>query len=239
MNKIISLLATVGFAATTSFAQPVLKVGPEVGGTFMTMSQKYDGTDRETNFQPGFRFGGTLDVAFNNRFSLQTGAFLSLNNGTESNYQNNYSTGGGVPASITDRRRYHITYLQVPVYALFKTGDEYSSHFFIGAGPYLGIALGGRYQQDFTNTLNGQNIVKRYDYPINIGSTEKDEIKRIDFGLQATAGFETTFGLFFRVYYGYGLLNISPIADANNIYHQSGGGISIGYFFKTNNKPRY
>lgn len=239
MNKIISAIAILGIAATSANAQPVLKVGPEVGGTFVTMSQKYDGSTRETNYQPGFRIGGVLDIGFNNRFSLQPGIFLSTNNGTESNYTYNFPSGSGVPSSITDRRRYHITYLQVPVYALFKTGDEYTPRFFVGGGPYLGVALGGRYQQDFTNTLNGQKIIKRNDHPINMGGTESDDIGRMDFGLQATAGFETTFGLYFRLFYGYGLLNTAPVTNSDNVYHQSGGGLSVGFFFNTSNRPRY
>lgn len=239
MKKIISALAIFGLSAATVSAQPVLKVGPEVGGTFMTMSQKYDGETRSTQFQPGLRVSGVLDIGFSDAFSLQPGIFLTTNNGTESNYTKHYYTGGQVPASITDRRRYHISYLQIPVYALYKTGDEYSSHFFVGGGPYLGIAVGGRYQQDFTNTLNGQNIVKRYDYPINIGYDESDEIGRYDFGLQATAGFETTFGLYFRVFYSYGLVNTAPLGGSDNNYHQSGGGLTVGFFFKTNNNPRY
>lgn len=239
MNKFISLLAIAGFSASALFAQTTVKIAPEIGGSFVTMSQKYAGSDYETDYQPAFRIGGVVDLGFINHFSLQPGAFMTFNNGTESNFQLNYSTGGGVPASTTDDRIYHITYLQIPVYALYKTGDEFSPHFFAGAGPYLNIALGGRFQQNFTNTLNGQSIVKRFDFPMDIGSEQSDQIRRLDFGFQATAGFETTFGLYFRVFYGFGLLNTSPIANSDNIIHQSGGGLSIGYFFKVNNQEKY
>lgn len=233
MNKVISLFAMACVFATSSFAQTEYKIAPEVGGTFVNMTQKYDNVDYETNPQAGFRIGGVFDFGFKH-FSVQPGLFLTFNNGTESNYTNNYATGGGVPTSYTDDRWYHITYLQIPVYALYKSGDEFSSRFFAGAGPFLNIGLGGHFQRNFTNTLNGQQIVKRFDYPINLGSQEDDDVRRLGFGFQATVGYETVFGLYFRAAYGYDLLNASPIHNSANIFHQSGGSLSIGYFFKLN-----
>lgn len=235
MKKIICTLSALGLIAITVSAQPVIKIGPEIGGTFGTMSVKYDNETYETQYQPGIRVGAVLDFGFSNHFSLQPGVFYTTNNGTESNFSKNYFEGGQVPASLKDRRRYHINYFQVPVYALYKTGDDLSSRFFIGGGPYLNIAVGGTFQRDYTNTLNGQNIVMRRDYPIGIGNDRTDEIRRLDFGLQATTGFETKSGLYFRLFYGYGILNGAPgDFGLGNEYHQSRGGITIGYLFKLN-----
>lgn len=238
MNKILSTLILLGISAA-SFAQPVLKIGAEVGGTFGTMSQKLYGETREIQFQAGFKLGGVLDVGFNDHFSLQPGLFLTTNSGSESNYDKYFSTGAGLPTSDHDYRRYHVTYLQLPVYALYKTADEYSDRFFAGLGPYLGVAVGGRFEQEYTNTLNGVEIPKRYDKAIAIGYDRKDEIGRYDFGLQATVGYETLFGLYFRAFYGYGLLNVAPNPDSENAFHNSVGGITVGFFFKPGSNKGY
>jgi hypothetical protein len=62
---------------------------------------------------------------------------------------------------------------------------------------------------------------------------------RYDLGLQATAGYETLFGLYFRVFYGYGLLNVAPNPDSENAFHNSVGGITIGFLFKPGSNRGY
>jgi hypothetical protein len=235
MKKFISMISLLGLSAA-AMAQTI-KIAPEVGGVYQTMSQKLIGSTRETQSQFGLRVGGVLDIGFNKHFSLQPGLFFVTNSGSESNYTYNYATGAGLPTSDQDRRRYHITYLKVPVYALYKSGKEYyDPHFFIGLGPYFAVALGGRFQQEYTNTLNGEDITKRYDYPMPFGNEPKDKMRLFDFGLQATAGYETSFGLYFRAFYGFGLLNVAPDGNADNNFHLQGGGISVGYFFDLSHK---
>jgi hypothetical protein len=238
MSKILSTLVFLGISAT-AFAQPVLKIGGEVGGTFGTMSQKFYGETRETQFQAGFKIGAVLDIGFNDHFSLQPGLFLTTNGGSESNHDKYFSTGAGLPTSDHDNRRYHVTWLQLPVYALYKTGDEYSDRFFAGFGPYIGMAIGGKFEQEYTNTLNGQDITKRPNSNLRIGYEPKDQMGRYDLGLQATAGYETLFGLYFRVFYGYGLLNVAPNPDSENAFHNSVGGITIGFLFKPGSNRGY
>jgi len=235
MKKILNLLLLIGLG-TTTMAQTV-KIAPEIGGAYQTMSQKLYGAVRTTQFQLGLRLGGIVDIGFNKHFSLQPGLLLVTNSGTESNYRRDFATGAGLPTSDQDRRRYHITYLKVPVYFLYKTGKEYyDPHFFFGGGPYFAFALGGRFQQEYTNTLNGADITKRYDYAMPVGNGPKDKIRPFDLGLQATAGYETTFRLYFRAFYGIGLLNVAPNGNSANNFHQQGGGLAVGYFFDMSHK---
>jgi hypothetical protein len=90
MKKILSIFTLLGIGAMTH-AQDI-KVGPELGANYVTMSQKLNGDSRETNYQVGFKVGGVADFQFNEYFSVQPGLFLSLNNGTESYYERFYKT---------------------------------------------------------------------------------------------------------------------------------------------------
>ncbi|WP_157976853.1 porin family protein [Taibaiella helva] len=231
MKKILSIVTLLGIG-TAAFAQSI-KVGPEAGVTLTTMSQKLKGISGETNYQLGFRIGGTADFQINEYFSIQPGAFLSLNNGTESYFERNYKTDAGTPAGERDRRNYGISYIQVPVYALYKTGKEYDDpHFFVGIGPSFNFAVGGWFKQDFDRVLNGVPTTSRYDHSAYVGNDrKKDQIRFFDLSANATVGYELPFGLYFRAYYGIGLLNVAPGGDSDNCFRNSGGGISVGFFF--------
>jgi hypothetical protein len=240
MKKLSSLIALTTLSAM-GFAQYPLKLGPEIGATYNTLNQKINGTKRETNYQFGFRFGGVVDYSFTDNLFLQPGLSLSVNNGTESYGERYYYSGSGLPSSEHDRRIYNITYLQAPVYFLYKTGKEYDDHkFFVGAGPSFNFAVGGRYRQEFTDYLNGKPRIARYDYSLPIGNNSKDDrIRLFDLSANLTAGYEAPFGLFFRLYYGFGLFNVAPGGGSTNVFRNSGGGISIGYLFNTSSKQHW
>ncbi|RYZ34881.1 MAG: PorT family protein, partial [Sphingobacteriales bacterium] len=218
-----------------------IKIGPEVGANYVTMSQKLNGATRETNYQVGFKVGAVADFAFSDNFSIQPGLFLSLNNGTESYYEVFYRTGAGVPASDKDRRNYNATQLQLPVYAMYKTGKEFDDpHVFFGIGPSFNLGIGGQYEQEFITTQNGVDRPQRYDFSLPYGNDRiKDRMRRFDIAANVTVGYETPFGLYFRAFYGLGLLNVAPSANSDNSMRHSGGGLSVGFLFKTDNSPRW
>lgn len=239
MKRFLSVIALLGLGSAT-MAQDI-KVGPEIGATFNTMSQTISGVDYSTNYQLGFKIGGVVDYQFTEAFSIQPGLFLSINNGTESHNENFYKTGSGVPSSETDRRNYNITYLQLPVYALFKTGKEFDDpHFFIGVGPSFNMGIGGRYKREYIYTTNGIPRPTRYDDALDYGNNRlNDNLRRFDVSANATLGYELPVGLFFRAYYGVGLLNVAPGASYDNNFRNSGGGISVGFLFNATHNPRY
>jgi len=240
MKKILSIIGLLGLGSA-AMAQDI-KIGPEVGAALTTMSQNVNGTDYSTNYQLGFRAGGTIDIQFNQSFSLQSGVYVSTNNGTESNYTRYYKTGAGIPSSETDRRKYGITYLSLPVYALFKTGTEYydDPHFFVGIGPSFNVGVGGGFKREYTYTTNGIGIPTTYNNDVSYGNDRvNNDLRRFDMSANVTVGYEMPVGVFFRAYYGVGLLNLAPGGGADNAFRNSGGGISIGYFFNVTNRPRY
>lgn len=239
MRKFLSLSTLL--ACSIALKAQDIKIGPEAGGIYTTMSQKLNGESRETNYQLGFRFGAVGDIEVAEQFAVQSGLFLSVNNGTESYYERYYSTGGRLPASEHDRRNYNITYLQLPVYALYKTGKEFDDpHFFFGIGPVFNYAIGGRFKQEYNTTLNGVDRLNRYDYSLPLGNNRAlDRLRRFDLSANVTIGYEAPSGLFFRAHYGIGLFNVAPGGDSDNRFRNSGGGLSIGFLFKTSNKPHW
>lgn len=239
MKTTIRTLALLLLGAP-AFAQNI-KIGPELGGIYTTMSQKIDGESRETNFQFGARAGVAADFQICDNFSIQSGLFLSFNNGTESNYMKSYRLGSGQPASERDERNYSITYLQMPIYAVYKTGVEFDDpHFFFGIGPSINYAVGGRYKEVSTHTLNGQSLPNRYDYALPLGyDAHTDKLRPFDIGANATVGYEAPSGWFVRAHYSLGLLNIAPGGNADNVSRTMGGGLSVGFLFKAVNKPRW
>src|SRR5690606_10576384 len=107
-------------------------------------------------------------------------------------------------------------------------------HFFFGIGPSFNYAISGNFKQEYTNTLNGKSLVKRYDYTLPIGYDKvNDKLRPFDISANVTIGYEMPAGLFFRAYYGLGLLNVAPGGDSDNCFRNSGGGLSIGFLFKT------
>lgn len=235
MKKILNIVAFLGLSASV-FAQD-LKIAPEVGGTYQTMIQKINDASFETKYQAGLRLGANVDIGLNTNFSIQTGLFLNLNSGAEASFTRNYFLGSGLPAKDQDNRRYHLNYLQIPIYAVFKTGKEFDDpHFFVGVGPYFAAVIGGRFEQEFTNSLNGMDLTKRKDQPISIGTELKDDIKPFDLGVQATIGYEIPIGLYIRAFYGIGLLNVFPGKLPDSHFRNHGGGITVGYFFDLTQK---
>jgi hypothetical protein len=239
MRKILSIFTLLGLG-TAAMAQDI-KLGPEIGATYNTMSQTINGTKYSTKYQLGLRAGGVVDFKFNENFSLQPGLFVSINNGTESNNETFYKTESGVPRSTIDHRNYDITYLQLPVYALFKTGKEYDDpHFFFGVGPSFNLGIGGTFKQDYSDVQNGVGIPTRYEYSIPYGNDRsEDKLRRFDISANATLGYELPIGLYFRASYGVGLLNVAPGSAYGNSFRNSGGGISIGWFFNATHNSHW
>lgn len=230
MKKYFTFIALFAFSYSVK-AQDV-QLAPEVGVLYQSMTQKINDSKYNTEYQIGAKVGAHLDISFNTRFSLQTGAFLQLNTGAESSFTKNYYLGSGLPTSDKDVRRYHINYVKVPLMAVIKTGAEFDDpHFTVGFGPYVAYAIGGNFQQEYTNTLNGEPLTKRYDEPLKIGNHIKDHIRPFDFGLQAALGYELPFGLYFKAHYGVGLLNVFPKGVPNSFFRNHGGGLSAGYYF--------
>lgn len=115
-------------------------------------------------------------------------------------------------------------YIEVPINFLYKSALA-SGKIFGGVGPYGAVGV-------FGNANDGSGSRK-----LLFGSTDNDDIRRADFGLNFIAGYEFDAGLILNVNYSLGLANILPgtLGDEANGYNRYFG-ISIGYLFGENAK---
>jgi hypothetical protein len=92
----------------------------------------------------------------------------------------------------------HLNYLEVPVYALYQSGEIGIGKIIGGVGPYVAYGIGGKVKAPYGN-------VKSF--------SEDGGFKRFDAGLTFTAGYVMSNGFSVRLGYDLGLANISREDD--------------------------
>lgn len=162
-----------------------------------------------------YNFAAYVDLAFNDRFSLQTG--LSVN-------------GKGTRLTVGDRQsrtwteyRSNPYYLELPVNAIAKIpiGDIFTKcNIILGGGPYVAMGVAGR------NKTNGELLDVAFSSEDNLKFSNNDklvnmpnyygEFKNFDFGLNALVGIEYHWATF-NINYQYGAVNVNPGANLSPI----------------------
>ncbi|MBS1562931.1 MAG: PorT family protein [Bacteroidetes bacterium] len=109
-------------------------------------------------------------------------------------------------------------YIEIPVNVVIKLplGDK-ESHFFFGAGPYAAIGIAGKNKTDgnvgAVHFSSSDNIQFSNDDPTTFNQQEGaglGKMRRFDFGINGTAGFELH-GLLLSANYGWGLTKINSV----------------------------
>lgn len=237
MKKLITFTSL--FLLTASLSAQEIGISPEMGITVNDMSQKLKGIHRETYSQAGFRLGVGTHFHFSENFLMNTGLFLSFNNGAQTRGSSSYYSGAGIPTSESDKRFYHYSYLQIPIFFTYKTKNEYNDpYFFFGVGPTLSMLVGGKYVQEYYYTMNGKDKLTERNEPLawksNVGDDLRtDRLRGFDVGASAMVGYQTTFGFNIKLHYTHGLLNIAPEGNANNEMRNSSMGVTFGFLLKS------
>ncbi len=211
MKKITKLLMVVIVCAmaTESYAQTF---GVKAGLNLANQSAKDDDTNYgdEIGYSSklGFHIGPTAEFGINDMISFETGLILS-SKGTK-------VTEGAIVEKI------NLFYLDIPLTAkaVFDVGGMNVYGTF---GPYLGLALSGKYKAEGDG--------ETFEEDIEFGSDEnEDDFKRLDYGLSIGAGVELA-PITVGVSYGLGLANIALYND--NGFKQSNRvfSLSVGYKF--------
>lgn len=147
-----------------------------------------------------FHVGGYADFSITDAFSVQGGLTLS-GKGHKERYsydEDDFGLGGAGTSGGTATYIEKLMYLEVPVNAVYKTG-----RFYMGAGPYLGYALSGKWiekGEDDDNTDNFNDSGK-----IIFGGDEG--YKRVDFGINLLAGYQLKNKINLGIGYSLGLSN--------------------------------
>jgi hypothetical protein len=118
----------------------------------------------------------------------------------------------------------HLTYAQLPVNILRKFNFTDLGVFYLGAGGYLAMGLGGKlgYQTPGSSTSD------------NVRFGNSDDARRFDTGLDFSTGFEFRNKLTFDLNYSYGLNNIASStqqASGTSVVKNREFSIGLGYLF--------
>ncbi|MFD2323831.1 porin family protein [Mucilaginibacter galii] len=218
LNK-ITLSAFLLIVGSTASAQTTPTFGVKAGLNFAS-------TTNTTSAITSFSAGAFANMDMGKSVWFQPGIYYS-GKGYELHQADMYNAGIGFglvasdisAARVKNEEKTTINYLQIPLNFVYHKSVKLGS-FFIGAGPFASIALSGRYKgyAEYSMLPNQNDIIYRYDFDrkIKIGEepeqmedyTQFSDIKRMDFGATALAGFAFNNGLLFNVNYDLGLTNI-------------------------------
>lgn len=196
------------------------------GGFNMSrMFVKFNGTDTNTMYQPGFHIGAIIDYPSNDLLSLETGLFLTTR-GEKTHLIFNL----GVPIGrIDNSEATTLYYLDLPIRirAAYNVGKRIK--IFAVAGPHFDFGLAGKMKSTakFLDTVrvahDKRNIKWGKDY-------NNDQYERFDTGLSFGGGLKVS-SVLFDVTYNMGLYDISPLDLYGETVKNRNLEISVGYRF--------
>jgi len=141
-----------------------------------------------------------------------------------------YSLKGAKITEGSDAYKVKISYLELPLNFVYKAMLG-KGHFFLGFGPYIGYAIGGKAvpESGSATDIEFKKVVETAD-----PETVK-YYKAFDAGGNIFAGYELAIGLFLQLNTQLGMLKINPednrISDDKSSVKNTGFGLSIGYRF--------
>jgi hypothetical protein len=221
--SIISCISITSFAQTNA-------VWLKGGVNFANVSYNKNGEVDDANMLTSFHVGLMGDINFAKVLAIQPGILFT---GKGSKIQS---------GSPNDNFYYKATanplYIEVPINLAIKLPlASPESNFFFGAGPYIAIGVGGKRKIEGRDLAisykNNEKIEFSNDDPTTFNNEEGTGLgvmRRFDYGLNGTAGFELK-NVLIGLNYGYGLAKLqsgSNNSKDNNNKHRVLG-ISVGF----------
>ena len=210
-------LLTSGILLTTA-VQAQSNVRLQAGINLANISVTDKGRVDDGNMLTSFNAGIIGDVHLGSILYFQPGVLFT---GKGSKVQRGTEGSNGY-----FRQTFNPHYIEIPANLLLKTPLGAGSSFFVGAGPYLGIGVGGKTKTEGQTILGVQyNSERKIKYSNDDPTTLNAEegtgfgiVKRFDYGLNGTAGIEGK-SIVLGVNYGLGLAKLqsgSNNAEDNN-----------------------
>lgn len=212
MKNLVKLFL-IGFAVlmtSQSFAQNlILKGGLNMANLLAKDEDGIYSEDFKMNL--GFHAGLTGEFPLSDALAIEVGALAS----TKGYKIKESFLGIDIDASL------NTLYLDIPVNlkAYFEVAEGFK--IYGAAGPYVGIGLAGNVKA----TGGGETEKEAIEWG---NDEDKDDLKRLDYGLSLGAGVEFK-GIQLGVSYGLGLANISPYSDFDTKVNNRVLAVSLGY----------
>ena len=109
-----------------------------------------------------------------------------------------------------DQTHIRVNYFNLPIDLVYHP-DFAEKKWVFGLGPWLAYGLSGKYTQD------------GYTYAIDFGASEANDAHRLDFGLEAMAGYLLKPDMMLTAKFDFGLKDVSAQPDFVTIYTRSFG----------------
>ena len=162
-----------------------------------------DETD-DFDMRTSFHVGAVVEIPISDKFSVQP-ELLYSSQGAESELSE---------YEITGKLKFKLDYLNIPIMMKYYVIEGLS----LEAGPQIGILLDANAEIEVGDESEEQDM--------------KDEMKGIDFGLNAGVGYQLENGLNFSARYNFGLANINDTEEADDFkLHNGVIQFSVGFFF--------
>ncbi|HFA51353.1 MAG TPA: PorT family protein [Bacteroidetes bacterium] len=202
MNVLNRILFTFSFISLSAALLAQTSVGFRAGVTFPNWNTENQGATVSFDTNLGLTLAGILEIGVSENFAVQPElAFVQK--------------GVKLPSIAGDNFKLRLNYLEVPVLAKYKFGNE-TVNAFVAAGPSFGYAITGSQEEGGNKeTFKGSDWdgFNRFELSGSVGGGA---------GLNVNAG-----QVFFDFRY---LFGISNIADDNDITsHNKGINISVGF----------
>jgi len=217
MKKNLFILVLCVFFASTSFAQMKFGVTAGLNGAGLVYGGDYNEETAIKNTLICFQAGLVFDLGFTENISIvpellfsQRGAFQKFEQiDNKQNTQSIYLT---------------FNYLQLPVNLAFKFNAGRSSKMSIFAGPYVGYMISAEHKTETDWDGEKETETEKFE----IGSNE-DQLKALDYGVNAGLGFHWGNGMFLKLQYNMGLNSILNVS--NPTYKNRNIALTLGFMF--------
>lgn len=202
MRKLLLLIACVTIVSA-SYGQ--ISAGLKTGLNLSTFGG-YPGTAK---YKPGLHFGVYMNIALNEKWSLQPEVLINTVGSKTEEKHPDYSFEG------TSK----LSYLSVPLSLQYSVGN-----FNIHVGPQLSFLLSAKEEYTISSTDSGVTLTESFE------DDTKEYLKSVDLGLNFGAGFR--FGkLGINARYSLGLSNISDEAEEDD-YKLSNNSIQLSVLYR-------
>lgn len=216
----------------TAHAQATFSVGPRVGLNVATAHFADEAPDISHTSRPGLEAGlmGNLQLG---RWALQPSVLFSQ----KGYHKTSPAFGLAIYGPVTYDEIVRLNYLTVPLNVAYSLGHDGQGLQVFG-GPYAGLLLGGQYT--FQRHTSGYpaldtELTRKVKPGDTFSDTENQYSQRVDYGLQAGAGYRLG-GLLLQASYTLGLRNLATEYDGNltvyyptPAYYNRGFQVSLSY----------
>lgn len=212
MRKKSILLAAVVLILGTIKINAQVAFGLKAGLNVSNLSVKDDGTKVKYNPKQGVHIGAMVMLPVSNSVNIEPAVLYSSKGAKGDDNDENIV--------LYSDESININYLEVPINISYNINLNSTDNVtpFVFAGPYIGYAFSGK--------IKSQNTTEK----LEIGSSNNDDIKPLDYGANIGAGVRFS-NFLISAQYGIGLANINPGTSSQKVLNGVFG-ISIGYKFR-------